>query len=74
MEITLTILFFIICWYASYRKKNRWHGIRDWNKWNYYKYHKGLSDKEMKDLYEQDFFKDEKATVEYLRKNNGRKY
>ena len=74
MEITFTILVLIIWWCVANHKKNKWHGIRDWDKWNYYKYHKGLSDKEMMDLYNNDFFKDEKATAEYLRKNNGRKY
>ena len=69
MQIIGFVLFLII--YKMYKSGcfKGYRGIRDWEKWNHYKYHVGLPDSEMKKLLDAGFFDDPKATAEFERKN-----
>ena len=61
------LIFFLYLIYNN-SKNNRSIGIRDWEKYNYFKYHLHTSDEEMRQLLNAGFFTDQKATQDFYKR------
>ena len=69
MDLIILAVLFIAYKLYKYYQDNKSVGCIDWEKYNYYAYHKHLSQDELTKLMRSGFFTDQKRTAEFLKRH-----